>query len=478
MSRAKEVGLRKVIGSDRKQLVFQFLGESTLITLLSLPLGLFVYNFLISWFHTSFKMDYQIIIWDYPPLLGFILISTLLLGILSGIYPAFILSASQPIHVLRGIHHTSKKGVSIRRVLVVVQFVISVILIIFTIVMNRQYSYMQKIDLGFDKNNLLYASINKKGEDKIPIFRNALRENGYILETAITSVIPVGIGSGDFGYQLIPEGKTEETSIRVKLYPGSLNFIETLGIRLSSGRSFSEEFNEQDNCIISKSTADLLPWTDPIGKRVTVGKWTFTIIGIVENYHFANIYSRPSPTLMYYRREGSHILIRTAKTPDHTIYESIRTLWKSISPHVPITIASYKDRFQDKNRFGSENFVMFLGIITIFYSSIGILGLATFTIQTKTKEIAVRKVHGATTGMILRTLMIHFLGLVLLSSVIAIPLGYFLSHWFLSFGWIDSIDIGADIFILSILLSLLSAGIAVITQTTRAASKRNSAARG
>ena len=474
MNRAREVGLRKVVGAERQQLIKQFLGESILISFIALPLGLLLYMVLRLPFQTMMRLDLDLFVWSSPKLIVLTVFITLCIGLISGSYPAFFLSAFRTTNILRGTFTRGKKGARGRRILVVSQFVLSVVLIIFSITVRRQFAHLLTTDLGFSRENVIALRFHRKGMDKMEIMENELLNHPDVISVARSQYIPVDWGSHTANSEIIPEGMGEESKVRVEDYPAPVDFIETLKMRIIKGRSFSRDFNEANSCIVSETTARMLPWEDAVGKRITWGEWTATIIGVVEDFHFNHVFYEMLPTLLFcpsQQRHLNYLLVRTAPGTSVGVQEWSHRRWQDIRPDIPLETLNLDDRFVErfKDTVKGGELIEVFSSIAIFFSCLGLLGLASYTVERKSREIALRKVLGATVKGLTTGLIYRFLLLVALSNCIALPLGYFASHWFINWAWVSPIALGIDIFMLATGISLTAALIAVTSQSLRAA---------
>lgn len=472
INRAREVGLRKVVGAQRHQLIKQFLGESSLITFIALPLGLILYLVIRPAFQTFMRLDLDLFVWSNPRLMILTIGVTLIIGIVSGSYPAFFLSSFRPTTILRGSLQRGRKGGSARKILVVSQFVLSIVLIVFAITVSRQFNHLLSVDLGYDRKDVVIVEFHHKAIDKIDILKNEISSNPDILSVSRSYGIPIDWGTPTPGTKVIPAGQSEESAIRLQLYPVPFDFIETLNLTLVKGRSFSRDYNEDSNCIISETTARMLPWQDPIGQQLTMGDWTATIVGVVKDFHFKHVFLEMSPTLLYCRERGSlRLLIKTASNTSPSVIQFIKTKWNNIMADLPIETEILDDEFVElfKSTVRGGELVSLFSIIAIFFSGLGLLGLASFTVERKTKEIAIRKVLGASIPGISGMLIYKFLLLVALSNLIAWPLAYFVSDWFLNWAWVYRINLSIEIFVFATALSLIAAIVAVISQSLKAA---------
>ncbi len=471
INRAREVGMRKVAGAQRSQLIGQFLGESVLLAFIALPVAIALFLLIRPFFLTFMRLDIPLSLLDNPRLIGSLLGVTLLLGLAAGSYPAFFLSAFRPANVLRHNLTSGAKGGMVRKILVVSQFTLSIVLIIFAIVVNRQFNFLMEVDLGYTKTNLLCVRMPPETRDRVEIFKNSLLEFPEIISACRSSYIPVDWSSMGPGNKIIPEGADEESFVWAKMYPAHYDFIETLQMPKLEGREFSRDHADQHSVIISESLANKLPWDDPLGKRLTTNGEFGTVVGVVKDFHFKHVFYKKSPGLLYFSESAGYVLARTASPLTQGTGAQLEETWRSLFPNVPIDYFLLEDYFVDlfKDTVKGKEFVAFFSIIAIFFSCLGLLALASYTIERKTREIAIRKVLGASIGNITGKLLLSFLLLVGCSNLFALPLAYFVSHKFLDWAWVYKISIAAEIFIFATMLSIITAILAVLSQSLKAA---------
>lgn len=473
LNRAREVGMRKVVGAHRTQLIKQFLGESTLITFIALPVGLLLYMLLRPWFQTFMHMDFDLHVWSHPRLLLMTLGVSALIGLVSGSYPAFFLSGFKSAEILRGSVTKSRKGHRVRKILVVSQFMLSVALIVHAVVIDRQFNLLAEVEIGFDRDDIVVVEFYRKGVRNMDALKQEIEQHADVVSVAKSFYIPVDWGSSGSGWKIIPEGLTDEDAFRAQPYPAVHDFVETLDMTVLKGRSFSRDFNDRDSFIITESMAGMLPWDDPIGRKITMNDWTGTIIGVVDNFHFAHVFFELRPALLYFERtQPYYLLVKTRSQQGPMVEQFIEDSWTKLAASYPIETYMLDDeavtRFRETVR-GQELIALF-SVIAIIFSCLGLLGLASFTVERKTKEIAIRKVLGATISGLSSKLVTQFLMLVGIANLIAWPLAYLGCQWFISWAWVTETKLGIDIFILATIISIVTAIVAVIAQSLKAAS--------
>jgi len=464
--------MRKVIGASRGQLASQFLGEALIIAILALPLGIVLYLLARPWFVTFMRMETPLYLWNYPELtllLGVIIVAV---GLISGSYPAFFLSAFQPAVVLKGALKQSVKRGTVRKVLVVIQFVLSVTLIIFAIVTARQFNYLNEVNLGYERKNLLCTQFRGESREMMEILLDEVKQHPGVMNACRSMWIPVDWGSTGPGNKIIPEGHDENEYTHAKVYPASYDFVETLQLHILSGRSFSRQHDDEGSVLISQQLAMNLPWDDPLGRQIHLGEHVGTIIGIVNDFHFQHVFFPLQAGLFYLEPDPmNYLLIRYRPESQQDVEDFVEQKWDQLLPEYPYESLILDDHFREmfKNTVKGKELIVLLSTVAIFFSCLGLLGLASYVVERRTNEIAVRKVLGASTSGVAFMLLRGFLGLVLLSNALAWPAGYFLSRWFINWAWVYDINISLDIFIAAMLISLLTATLAVVGQVLRAA---------
>lgn len=470
VTRAREVGMRKVIGANKTNLISQFLGESLLMSLLALPGAILVYELLRPAFIAYIDDFIDLSLWDRPQILLLIVAVTLLTGIFAGSYPAFYLSAFRPVRVLRGHLKFAKKGGRIRKTLVVAQFVFSIILIVMTIVSIKQSQHNRTVDLGFDRNDILALEIAGDARVSLESLEKVLIQHKDIVAVAAAASVPIG---WDAQQMVLPEGAVEEDKVNMNVYGIDFGFVELLDLTLVAGRSFSRDFSATNDFIINETAARRLQWEKPLGKRLKINDREGTVIGVVKDFHFKDLYFADIlPSVLYLQPQEFNYLLLKYSNPDNfeNVMEYVREQWGILNPHLPLehmTLNSYFDEALEGDK--TTEMTGALGLMAIFLSCLGLLGLSSFAVERKVKEIGIRKVLGASGSGIVVMLIKEFLKLVVIANVIAIPIAYFTMNSFIRFLFSYPISIGPDIFIFTAALTLLVAFITVTSQTFRAA---------
>ncbi len=470
--RAKEVGVRKVAGSGRFQLIKQFLSESILITLFALiiafamvQLGLPTFNN-ISGEHLSF---------DIKPILAFIGLG-LIVGIIAGIYPAFYLSSFKPIAVLKGKFTTNHKSFGLRSGLVVFQFIISVALIIGTIVVYQQMKYIQNKDLGYDKEQLITIPNSYALGKNEQVFKQQMLQDPRIVNATMSWYKPAGPTNYNNALAY-PQGNDNLIVDGVE-YHVDEQYISTMGMHIISGRNFSKDFaTDSSGIILNETAATALGWNtiSAIGKTVirqNADKGSnvpYRVIGVVKNFNFKSLHEVVSPLFMTLYPEGG--LIFKIKTTDVAgLLTTMKKQWNSYNTDEPFTYSFMDDLFN--KTYSAEQktgtILNIFSILTIFVACLGLFGLATYTAEQRTKEIGIRKVLGASVSQVTGMLSKEFLKLVFIASLIAFPIAWWAMHkWLQSFAY--RINISWWVFAVAGFITIFIALITVSFQAIKAA---------
>lgn len=472
MNRAREVGMRKVAGAHKYQLVSQFLGESVILVFIALPAAIGVFMLIKPAFIAIMGPELELNLWNKPSILLLIGFITFIVGLISGSYPAFFLSRFNPIKVIKGNMLVSTKSAAARKLLVVSQFVLTVILIVFAVIANNQFNYLVNVDLGYQRENVIGVRFNPETGQRMEVMRKELLQYPEITHVCGSGWIP-GDWGGARGNLIVPEGMTEEDNFRVNAYAADYDFIETLGLELIMGRSFSREYNEGNSVILTEDIVRLLKWKNPIGKKIKLGDNTGTVIGVVKHFHFKHVFHKKMPALLYFQnRWPDYMLIRYAPGTQISVNEYIRTKWETIMPEFPLESENLETHFRwiFNSTVKGREFISSFSIWAIFISCVGLLGLASYSTERRTREIGIRKVLGASVPGLVKMLLTESFILVCISNIVAWPLAYYVSNWFLNWAWVYKTGINVNIFIFAALLSLITGFLAVISRTLKAAS--------
>ncbi|MDD9949568.1 MAG: ABC transporter permease [candidate division Zixibacteria bacterium] len=473
--RAQEVGMRKVLGAQRQQLIKQFVGESVLYSLIALVFALGLVHLLLPQFNAlsgkSLVMDYQST-WLVPVLLGIALFT----GIVAGGYPAFVLSSFRPVAVLTGALKAGVSGSLLRKVLISFQFIVSIVMIVGTVVIHDQLAYMQNKKLGFDKDHLVIVRL--PDEDAIkgyPAYKNAALQYPEIVNVSSSTSVP---GSPPSLNLVTPEGVQEDESPLYQMIWTDYDFVETMDITMVSGRSFSREFGSDSTaCLINEAAVRALGWENPIGKtyRITGAsddEPVLSVIGVMEDFHNQSLHQRVEPLMIQVIPEPSaFMVIRIQGSNVSRGLQVIQEQWRQIYPGHPAMEYTFLEEdleqlYQAEQRLGS---VFVTGaVLSILIACLGLLGLSSFMAEQRTREIGVRKVLGATITNVILLLSRDFTKLVLLAFVVGAPASYYVIQAWLE-GFPYRIELGPGVFILAGLAALIIAWLTVGYQAFKAA---------
>lgn len=470
ITRAQEVGMRKVVGANRGQLVQQFLGESTIMALIAMPAAILLYEFLRPVFAANLGRVFGISVLDRPQVLILIFGVTILTGIFAGSYPAFVLSASQPVLVFQKRQVRGKKGSRLRKLLVVVQFTFSIILILMTVISIKQSRHNLDVDLGFDRSNILAVTIGDEARDKLEILKNELIRNKDIYSVSAAAALPIEWNSED---RVLPEGVIEEEAISMNVYGIDVGLIEMLDIRIVQGRSFSREHKDAGSFIVNKTALRQLQWKEPVGKRISLRGQKGTVIGVAEDFHFKSIMlEKISPAVLYLESEGLNYMFIEYSGPSSLpgVLEYTRERWNRIASDLPFEYVTLENAFYDVFQ-GDKTSEMtgILGALAILLSCLGLFGLSSYSVERRIKEIGIRKVLGAPVSRIVGMLTKDFIKLVAIANLFAIPAAYFMMNAIINLIYAYPIKIGAGIFIVTACMTLLIAFFTVSVLTIKSA---------
>jgi len=438
--RAKEVGIRKVVGAARTQLARQFIGESIILCLISFLLALLISSLLLPYFNLLSGKTISHGIFEKPTYVLYLLIAAISIGLLAGIYPALVLSSFNPIVVLKGRFATGSKGNLLRKGLVVAQFTISIALIIGTIVVYRQMNYMRNQDLGFNKDQMMV--IKTQGDPAKETFKQVVSGLPNVISTSLAGSVPGGGNPG--AYSEIENTKGELQVANLDLYFVDFDYIPQYKIKILAGRAFSRDFitDTTNSMILNEAAIKMFGYSTPqqaIGKKFKQWGREGVIIGVMKDFHYRALQQEIKPLSMRIEPEGCDLVsvnIPAAKLP--ATIASIEKEWKKMVPNRPFSyffLDEYFGRqYATEERFG-KLFVNF-AIIAIFISCLGLLGLASYSTTQRTKEIGIRKVLGASVQGIINLISKEFVILVIISFFIATPIAWFFMHkWLEDFAY-------------------------------------------
>ena len=482
--RAKEIGLRKVVGSTRASVIRQFLSEAFMLTIISFIVAVALIGLVLPLFNQLVGKTYSLSVLKDPIIIGGIVALISIVTLLSGYYPALVMSSMRPAEVLKGSLKTGQRGIQLRRVLVVFQFMISAALIICTFVVVSQLDYMQNRDLGFSGHQVIVLDVDRvtdrggsgtlKGTSS-DVFKNELKNLATIESVSFTNAVPGR--PGWVGQWAFAEERSEEETITTEYMAIDDDYMKTLGLTLVAGRNFdvNRKSDIEDALLINELTAEKLGWTpeSAIGKRIDSPSKhpAGEVIGVVKDYHEFGLQQEIFPMAMDYNPgRARYFAIRFKTTGTADLVADLEKLWKK-----------YYDGYEFKYFFLDENFAKqyqaeqrlakvfsVFSVVAIVIAMIGLIGLVSFMVVSRTKEIGIRKILGADMLIITRLLSKEFLILVILANVIACPVAWYLSsQWLKEFAY--RMTLSPMLFVWTFLIAIGLTFITVSYHTLKAA---------
>ncbi len=471
-ARAKEVGMRKAVGARRSDLIRQFFSESILLTGISLILGICFVVLLLPVFNSitgkNFSVEFLLKTSSLIALSGI----TVLTGILAGSYPALFLSRFHPVKVLRGAAGTGTKGAPFRKVLVVIQFSLSIFLILGTFIIYNQLNFIINRDMGFDNKNVFYTNISGRFLNNYETIKSEMLQNPGIQSVTLTNIAPyrwnTNAGFGDVHW----EGKKDR---KVKMVMNSVDYdyLKTFGLKISEGRFFSKQYSADaaEAYVINEAAVRAMGMDAPVGKNLRIWDMKGKIIGVVKDYNFESLHNRIIPMAMKIIPSWySNVCIKINSGNIPAALSFLENKFKKIYPEYPFEYSFLDDTI--RMRYSTEQaigkLISYFTYLAIFISCLGLFGLASFTAEQRKKEIGIRKVLGAQVSGLVLLLSREFIKWVLLANIVAWPAAwFFMNKWLQEFAY--KIDPGISIFILSGITAILIALLTVSYQAVKAA---------
>lgn len=473
--RAKEVGVRKVVGAMRRQLIGQFLCESLLLSVLAFVMAVLAGELLLPAFNQLAGKTVASSIFQHPYYLPLFGVVALVVGLLAGLYPALVLSGFKSVAILKGRFSSSQRGVWLRRALVVAQFAISIILIVGTAVVYTQLDYMRNQTLGFKKDQMLVIDFRFDGavQQKIETFKQQLGNHPKVQSVSASSSVPGENNNGAFSEIENPAGDMQASN--VNLFYVDHDFLNQYQMPLAAGRAFSRDFaTDTAALIVNEALVRSYGYASPediIGKRFAQWGVEGPIVGVVKDYHFRSLQQAIEPMTIRLEPTNARFLSLNIASDDmpRTV-AALEQQWQTLAPQRPFNYffldEAFNQQYRAEVRFG-ELFIYFAGL-AIFIACLGLLGLISYTIVQRTQEIGIRKVLGASESSIVRLLSKDFLALVLVAFVVAVPVAWYaLDQWLADFAY--RVAMPWWIFALAGLLATLIAMLTVSFQSVRAA---------
>lgn len=484
-NRAKEVGVRKVMGSMRSHLIRQFLTESILLSIFSFVLAIALAYVLLPIFNTLSQKTLTLPFRDFP-FYAMLILAAVIVGTLAGLYPSFFLSAFKPVNVLKGKVAMGMGSGKIRSALVVFQFVISILLVIGTFTVNRQLDYIQNKKIGFEKDQVIVVQDAYALGKNIQAFKSEVTRNSFIESGTISGYLPVS-GTWRNDNTFWPEGvqPTEENMVGLQNWSVDYDYLATLGIQLKTGRFFSEQFPSDSTAIVVNESAvkqfNLEP--NPLGKKISTFNGvnpdgspdrnsiiSYTVVGVVENFHFESLKQNISALAFFLEPSNGNAAFRFKAANTQDVIGTIEKTWNKLAPGQPFQYSFLDEDFgrmySAEQRLG-KIFIIFAGL-AIVIACLGLFALTSFTAEQRTKEIGIRKVLGASVGSIVLLLSREFGKLIVVAFIIAVPLAWYGVSWWLD-NYVYKVEVGAIVYVLAGLLSFVIAWATMGYQSIRAA---------
>lgn len=475
--RAREVGIRKVLGSAKTDLVRQFLLESILLTAFALLLGLVLVYLTLPVFNHLTGKNLSLGLTTDPWLIPSLLLFGLFVGILAGSYPAFMLSSFNPVKVLKGRFTGGRATMGLRSGLVVFQFAVSIILIVGTVVVYKQLMYIQHKKLGYNRDQVIVLPETSRLGANENAFRERLLQDPRVVNISTSGYLPAG---PTYNNNFFVYAREQAEQIKTLRYDVDEHYIPTMSMELIAGRNFSKNYGtDSTGAILNEAAVKALGWNvqNALGQTITkshnktgTDKITYHVIGIVKDFHFRSLHEQISPLVMVLANYNGTMIVKAKTTDLSGLLADMNKTWNNLRASAPLSYSFLDERFKATYE-AEQKIALILGIsagLTIFVACLGLFGLATFTAGQRTKEIGVRKVLGATVTSIVALLSRDFLKLVLIANVLALPVAWWIMNkWLQEFAY--RIDISWSVFAIAILSAVVIALGAVSFHSIKAA---------
>jgi len=475
MKRAKEVGLRKIVGSKRMTLISKFLLESFTISFISTLLGLLIAELLLPYFNNIVGSRFDITYFDNPYTIPVLIGIIILTGMLAGLYPAYYISSYKAIQVIRGEITSGQKSVGFRRGLILFQLLISVILINGSLLISRQMKYTRETDLGFEKERILTLDIPGPIYNHMDIVREELLKNNEIVDVSYSYNAP---GSSSWNYEGFDINNQRTSSMVLSIDP---HYIKTYGIELVAGRDFDETISADSvsNCLINETLAEQIGLEDPVNESFHHENWyitmfpveNFRIIGVVKDFHLKSFRSTIEPLILAWNTEWhQYINIKIAEGMIVPAMEKIMETFDEFAPGIPVNYNFVDESFDQMYRADKRmsTILIYFTLLAILIGVLGLIGMALFMSEQRTKEIAILKTYGASVASVIIKLTREFILLTIIANLLGWPLVVWLgTKWLNEFAY--KTNITAGIFIIGALLSIVIALVTVVSVTFRTA---------
>jgi putative ABC transport system permease protein len=471
--RTKEVGIRKVVGALRNQLIKQFIGESLILIIIAFLFAAAIATAVLPSFNAFIDREINLNVIEIIKFFPWLVSVIIFVGIVSGFYPALFISSFQPVRVLKGVYNSFSKKSGMRNILVIVQFGISMILIMGTIIIVKQLNYIRTKDVGFNREQILVVNIRDENiQNNYQSIKNTLLQYHEILGTSLSWHLPSNIGMMNAA-RVEKEPAGEEARFSLFYSKIDQEFLNVFEIEILSGRNFSENFaNEaQESVIINETAARQLGWKDPIGKKFKINTASSgRVIGVVEDFHFHSLHSPIKPLVFLFDPSGGRLAIKIRTGDIKNTIDFVKRSFEAYDSKYPFEYFFFDDSFNEMYRAEQKlgSLFSFFSSLGIFIACLGLFGLASFKAEVYTKEIGIRKVLGASVSAIVVQLSKEFIKWIMIANAVALPIAYFaMNKWLQNFAYRTNISIWT--FIQSIVIALIAALVSVGYQSVKAA---------
>lgn len=468
LNRAKEVGVRKVIGAQRQSLIWQFIGESMMISVFSVLIGIVIVYLLLPFFNFLVAKQISIGFTDFGFWI-FALIVAVITGLLAGVYPAFFLSSYQPAQTLKNSSSLQGGNGRLRKALVIFQFTLTVIMVASSLVVYNQIQFIFNKSLGYNRESVLSFPLRGGLWNEFDAFKNeALQYPGITtVSRADNSLVQVNNQNASVSWS----GKSETERIFFRTVCVDYDYLETMELQLLQGRSFKKEFSDTSTFVISTKAAEIMGFEDPIGAEIVQWGRKGRVIGVVADFHSRSLHEAIDPIVFMFRPQWTgRVFVKFDGNKTQEVLQTLEKAYKKYNPQYPFAYTFIEDDFEKlyNNERVTASLALSFTVMAIIISGLGLLGLAAYTAERKRKEISIRKTMGASVSEIVRMMSTEFIKLSFIAAVIGCPLAWYLMDKFLQ-GYAYHTNLGWGLFLITALCVLIISLITVIFQVTRAA---------
>jgi len=471
MRRAREIAMRKTLGADRRRLIVQFLVESLAMSLLALPLALLIYAFAFPAMTNYMEYSQGLPLWNHPFLFKYLLGLTVLVGLFAGSYPAFFLSKFNPVQVLKGSRFSGKRGQLLRKVLVVTQFSLVIFLIIWTMMFRKQFNHFLAVDFGYDRSRVLAVLVKNIPAGDLQVLKKELSRLPAVVSVSASWSLP---GAWNTEQKVVPEGTDENRGWLVNTYGVDVGFAETIGVRILQGRDFSQAFNDQQSLIVNEALVRQLGWDQPLGRQIAIAGKRGTVVGVAKDFQFRDPSFLQGPALLCMETEKlNYMLLKSLPGfPFPDLLQQVKKVWNRVMPDYPFETILLDDHFRYIYSWMDRVYVIMaiLNTVILFVACLGLLGLVSFAVERRTKEVGIRKVMGASIASIFALISREFVLLVTLANLVGILLStWTVERMFRMMISYNRVNLDAGIYALTVAMTLGATLLAISWEINRAA---------